>query len=201
VARLSRTGTRGSVQASLDMIDPVSGATRLPQQTASLEADATLAGATLAPLVETLRPAMFSPPPAPPTLLVTVNVDGATVAIDDVEVGHSPIAAQRLTSGHHVLRVTRDGYAGTQRTLDLAPGEQARLDINLSVLEGAALEAAQRESSGPAAEPQWYEQWYVWVGVAAGVLVITGVIIGAVVASQPTAQPDPMGIALPGLRF
>lgn len=204
IARLSRRTTRGEVALTLDIIDPVSGASRLPQQSASV-ADAASAPAAIAPLVEQLRPVMFSPPPPPPTLLVTVNVDGATIAIDDAAVGQSPIAAQRLTPGHHVVRITRAGYAGTQRAVDLEPGEQSRLDVNLDALEGGSgaipADASPAEAGVAPPPSEWYEQWYVWAAVGGGVLVIAAVIIGAVIASQPTAQPDPMGIPLPGIRF
>jgi hypothetical protein len=201
IARLSRRGARGDVAMTLDIVDPMSGAPRLPTQSASL-VDAASAPATIAPLVEQLRPVMFSPPPPPPTLLVTVNVDGATVTIDDASVGESPVAVARLAPGQHVVLISRAGYSGTRRVVDLEPGQQARLDINLAPLEGRIADAASPSyAGGVAAETPWYEQWYVWVGVGAGVLIITGVIIGAVVASQPTTQPDPMGIPLPGLHF
>ena len=134
------------------------------------------------------------------TLLVTVNVDGASVVVDDVPLGITPMAAHTLVAGHHIVQVTRDGYAGTQRVLELAPDEQARLDINLTVLD-PALVASASSASGMAAAPQWYEQWYVWVISAGALLVIAGVIAGALIASQPVAQPDPIGIALPGIRF
>lgn len=202
IARLSRRGTRGEIAMTLDILDPISGASRLPQLSLSL-VDAATAPATLAPLVEQLRPVMFSPPQPPPTLLVTVNVDGATVIVDDVSVGESPIAAQRLTPGQHVVMITRAGYSGTRRTVELEPGEQERLDINLDLLDGVTTaEAASPSYSSavPAATP-WYEEWYVWAAVGGGLLVIAAVIVGVVIASQPTVHPDPMGIALPGLHF
>ncbi len=202
VARLSRRGTRGDVAMTLDMIDPVSGASRVPSISASLN-DAASAPGVIAPLVESLRAAMFSPPPPPPTLLITVNVDGATILIDDVSVGRSPIASQRLTPGHHMVAITLVGYAAERRALDLEAGQQERLDISLTALDGTTVadDAPATLAGSPRIATPWYEEWYVWVGVGAGVLVITGVIIGAVLASQPTAQPDPMGIPIPGLHF
>lgn len=199
VVHLTRTG--GRTHATLDLVDPISGTPRLPQQSADL--DASSAATVLAPLIEAWRPAMFSPPPAPPTLLVTVNVDGATIAVDGVEVGHSPIAAQRLTAEHHVVTITAPGYAGTQRSLDLTPGQQARIDVNLSVLEGTAapVAPAQATDPGPPAPPQWYEEAWIWAVIGAGVVVVAGVIVGVVIGTQPQPQPDPMGIGLPALRF
>jgi hypothetical protein len=201
IARLSRRGARGAVTMTLDIVDPVSGATRLPQISVEL-ADAAAVPAALAPIVEQLRPVMFTPPPAPPTLLITVNVDGATVIIDDVNVGTSPIAAQRLAVGHHVVMISREGYAGTRRTVDLEGGEQARLDVNLAMLEGTTVtDEGVVVPHSTSAEPAITEQWWFWTILGGGVLVVAGIVIGAVVASQPTTHPDPMGIGLPGIRF
>ncbi len=203
LARLSRRSARGGVALVLDIVDPVSGASRLPEPLSGSVVDAAAVAAALAPLIEQLRPVMFSPPPPPATLLVTVNVDGASVMIDEASAGESPVAAMRVTPGQHVVLVSRAGYSGTRRTVEVADGEQARIDVVLAPLEGSAAVAAGPGPSyaGPAASTPWYEEWYVWVGVGAGVLVIAGVIIGAVIASQPTAAPDPMGIPLPGIRF
>jgi hypothetical protein len=202
IARLSRRTARGAVAITLEMIDPMSGAPRVTPITGEL-ADAATAPATLATMVEQLRGSMFSPPPPPPTLLVTVNVDGATVMIDGTSVGESPIASQRLTHGRHVVMVTRSGYSGVRREIDLEPGEQERLDLTLE--RATLLPTQEMLADGTVAtrvEPPWYEQWYVWVGVGAGVLVIAGVIIGVVVATQPPpVTPDPAGVQLPGLHF
>ncbi|MFO0686559.1 MAG: PEGA domain-containing protein [Sandaracinus sp.] len=205
VARLSRRGARGDVTGSLEMIDPVSGAPRLAP-IAFTVADAAAAPAALAGPIEQLRAAMFTPPPPPSTLLVTVNVDGADVSIDDVSVGHSPVAATRVAPGAHRVDVARDGYAAAHRQVDVAPGEQERLDVSLEPLDPALVAATtssaqQAEADRAASEPPWYEQWYVWVGVGAGVVVVAGVIALAVVLSQPAPQLDPMGVPLPGIRF
>lgn len=202
VARLSRRTTRGETAMTLDMIDPISGTARVPQQSTSV-VDAAAVPAAITPLIEALRGAMFSPPPPPPTLLVTVNVDGATVTVDDEPRGQSPIASLRLTPGHHVVMVTRDGYAGTRRELDLAEGQQERIDVNLAPLEGVTIAAdtSQPSYAGGSVATPWYEEWWVWAIVGGGALVVAGVIIGVVVGTQPTAQPDPTGIPLPGLRF
>jgi hypothetical protein len=202
IARLSRRTTRGPVAITLEMIDPMSGAPRVTPITGQLT-DAATTPATLAAMVEQLRGSMFSPPPPPPTLLVTVNVDGATVMIDGTSVGESPIASQRLTPGRHVVMVTRSGYSGARREVELDPGEQERLDLTLET--AVLLPTQEMLSDGTVqtrVEPPWYEQWYVWVGVGAGVLVITGIIIGVVVATQPPpVTPDPQGIPLPALHF
>ncbi len=200
IAQLSRRGTRGDTAMTLDLVDPVSGASRL-SQSASL-ADAASVSASLALLIAALQPVMFSPPPAPVMLRVSVNVDGASIFVDDTLVGSSPIAAQRIAPGHHVVRIERDGYARTQRMLDAQPGDQPRLEVTLAVLEGGSAPVATTSSiPGPVGSP-WYEEWYVWAAVGGGVLVVAGIIIGVFFATQPgPAAPDPMGIPIPGLHF
>lgn len=201
LARLSRRTTRGDVSLAVELIDPISGTPRAPELTASL-ADAAAVGPALASMVESIRPIMFSPPPPPSTLLVTVDVDGATVSIDDAAIGESPVASVRVPPGHHVVTVTHDGYAGTRRDVEIGPGQQSRLDVTLARLASTGTIApgsAPGEAAAPG--PEWYELWYVWVGIGAGVLVVGGAIAGGVVASQPSTPPDPTGIPLPGIRF
>lgn len=202
IARLSRRTARGPVAITLEMIDPMSGAPRVTPITGEL-ADAATTPAALTPLVEQLRGSMFSPPPPPPVLLITVNVDGATVRIDGATVGESPIASQRVTRGHHVIMVSRAGYSGVRREIDIEPGEQERIDLTLEPADLLPTQVLAADGSVTTrVEPQWYEQWYVWVGVGAGVLAIAGIIIGVVVATQPPAVvPDPQGIPLPSLHF
>ena len=197
IASLSRRGARGPVTLSLDLRDPVSGAPRLPTQTLSLDPAADPATA-LAPLVAALAPVFFSPPPPPPELLVTVNVDGAEVRIDDALVGRTPLAAQRLTPGPHVVMITALGHSGTRREVSLDPGERERLDVTLAPSAVMDEVIAADGTAGPR-EPEWYEQWWPWAIVGGVVAVGVGVGIGAgVAASEP--PPLPMGIPLPPIR-
>ncbi len=197
IATLSRRGARGPVALTLDLRDPVSGAPRLPTQTLSLDPSADLATA-LAPLAAALAPVFFSPPPPPPELLVTVNVDGAEVRIDDALVGRTPLGAQRLTPGPHVVMITALGYSGTRRELSLDPGERERLDVTLAP-SAAMDEVIAADGTASPREPEWYEQWWPWAIVGGVVLVGVGVGVGVgVAASQP--PPLPMGIPLPPIR-
>jgi hypothetical protein len=200
IARLSRRTTRGPVELSLEMIDPMSGTARLPAQTGSV-ADAASAPTTLAPMIETLRPAMFSPPPPPPTLLVTVNVDGATVMIDEQSIGESPVAVQRLTRGHHVVMVTRAGYSGTRREVDLEPGQTARLDITLAPSVGAERQDDGTFAAAPPPRPVT-EEWWFWTIIGVGGAALVGAAIGIGVAATPSQPaPDPNGVPLPPIHF
>lgn len=202
VARLSRRAARGPIDLRVEMVDPVSGAARVEPIVYSLPPEADVA-ASLAPLIEQLRPAMFSPPPPPPTILVTVNVDGATVRIDDQSIGESPVAAQTVAPGRHTIVVQRDGYMMFRRDVEADPGETERVDVTLQSLQAAGIDPRSIEGGGAADRgPEWYEHWGFWTGVGAGVVVI-GVVIGvsvAVASSDQGPPPDPQGIPLPPIR-
>jgi hypothetical protein len=197
IATLSRRTARGPVTLTLDIRDPVSGSMRLPTQTASIDPAGDVAAA-LTPLTAALAPVFFSPPPPPPELLVTVNVDGAEVRIDDVLVGRTPLGAQRLEPGPHVVMITAVGYSGTRREVELDPGERERLDVTLTAA-AAMDEVIAADGTVSDRPPEWYEEWWPWAIIGGVVVVGIGVGVGVgVAASQPA--PDPMGIPLPPIR-
>ena len=177
IARLSRASARRPLTLTLDMIDPVSGSPRLPQQSATLT-DAATTAAALAPLTAALAPSMFSPPPPPPTLLVTVNVDGASVRIDDQDLGLSPVARATLTPGHHIITVTHPEYLSARRAIDLIDAQTERLDITLVDVSAAmgddaiAMPVGEGTSTAggvTAASRQWFEEPLVWGSRSAAV--------------------------------
>lgn len=198
VATLSRARPRDPVELRISMLDPISGASRVPALLATLEEGADVA-ATLTPLVEQLRPMMFSPPPPPPTLLITVNVDGASVRVDGEEVGVSPLAQLTLRRGRHVIMVTAVGHSGTRREVELEDGESERVDITLS--PSAAVEF-DPNTGEVASSLEFYEDWPFWVGVGGGVVAIIVIIaVGVAVAdSNQGPAPNPIGIRFPPLQ-
>jgi hypothetical protein len=205
VARISRRAARGPIELRIAMIDPVSGAPRVPEILHTIPEGASVAE-TIAPLIEQLRPAMYAAPPPPPRILVTVNVDGAAVRIDDQLVGESPVAPLEVEPGRHVIVVQRDGYLMMRREVEVDLGDSERVDVTLQSMESAGIDprtVAETSESGGAAErgPEWYEHWGFWTGVGAGVLVIVGVGIAVGVAtSDQGPPPDPQGIPLPMIR-
>lgn len=205
VARLSRRGARGPIEVRIEMIDPISGASRTPPIVYSLTAQGAAIGDALAPLIEQLRAAMFAPPPPPPQILITVNVDGATVRIDDESIGESPLAPQIVAPGRHVIMVTRAGYSGVRHEIDVDPGENERIDITLREAVGGIESSERGEGAGQSrggSATEWYENWLVWLGIGGGVVVVAlviGISVG-VVTSQPPRALDPMGIPLPPIQ-
>ncbi len=56
---------------------------------------------------------------------LSVNVEGATVVVDEREVGESPLAGPvLLLSGAHVIEVRRDGYRTARRQVLVVAGEE-----------------------------------------------------------------------------
>lgn len=198
VVTLARRTARGPIALTLDIRDPISGAMRLPTQTLVFEPEAGLVA--LDPMIERLRPVMFSPPPPPPELLITVNVDGATVTIDGERVGVTPIAAARLAPGPHAVMVTAVGFMGARREVELDPGERERLDITLVASSAVPMDEVIVADGTVPTGNQWYEEWWVWTIVGGVVIVGAGVGIGVGVAASSGPPPDPMGIALPAIR-
>lgn len=138
--------------------------------------------------------------PVPETsLLVTVNVDGARVQIDDLDLGESPVARARLIPGRHVVVVMREGYATTRRTVELDSGASERLDVVLApaTLDGdTALRGVDRSRETPLTEEPLF-----WVAIGGGALVVIGVAIGIGFAvSGDGSSGQPSGIRLPPIH-
>lgn len=209
IARIRGRGRR-PLEVAIELRDPVSGAPRLAAIEGELPVDVAQIPAATAALIEPLRAAMPAPPPPPATLLVTVNVDGARVAIDDQEVGTSPVAPVEVAPGSHVVVVSMADYASVRREERIEPGEQARVDVTLQEI-GAEAAAAAGDlgwgTSGPAepAGDDLVDQWWFWTLIGVGAAALIGVAIGIGVAVSDSGgmpmpvQPDPTGIMLPPL--
>jgi hypothetical protein len=87
--------------------------------------------------------APVEPPPAPVTASLRVETDvPATVLIDRVGVGTTPITISDLTPGPHRVNVSAPPYDGYAETLDLAPGlrtltlqlKEIKLDATIAVV-------------------------------------------------------------------
>jgi len=86
-----------------------------------------------------------APEPAAPTtgtLMIDSDVPGASVFIDRVYVGTTPVTAPNVAPGTHRLNASVTGYDGLAETIDVAPGEReimlqfklVRLDVAIAVV-------------------------------------------------------------------
>jgi hypothetical protein len=118
---------------------------------------------------------------------IEVSVAGATVTVDDVDVGTSPLADPiAVMPGSHEVRVTLDGYATIHRMGSVAGGE--RVDLFLQLVPLAAivtqpapgplppmpLAATEGIEEGEGLSPAWF-----WTSVAvAGAFAVAGTVTG-----------------------
>ena len=88
-----------------------------------------------------------TPPPEPAapttgTLIIDSDVPGASIFIDRVYVGTTPVTANDVAPGSHRLNASVQGYDGLAETIDVAPGEReillqfklVRLDAAIDVV-------------------------------------------------------------------
>jgi hypothetical protein len=187
--RFRRFGPNAPVQITIALADPVSGASRGEPIQGTIEAAMVATPAeTLAPLLAELAPHMPSPPPIS-SLLMAINVDGATVQVDDAEVGLSPVGPVTLEAGQHTVMVTRPGYRSLRRAIDLGIGEHARINVDLEMDPATAAlmneQQEESEASGSTGGPEgpFYTRWYVIAGAGAAVAVLATVVIVVVASS------------------
>jgi hypothetical protein len=116
---------------------------------------------------------------------ITASVDGAELAIDDVAVGVSPLAASVVVNvGRHKLSATSTGYSPAQRVVDVAGMSETPVNLELAKIDSAAVPVP---GDPPRADPpKLSTPTIVWVmlGTTAAAGVAAGVTGGLAVASR-----------------
>jgi len=86
-------------------------------------------------------------PPAPPEttaaastasfteIVVTTDPPGATVTVNGISWGVSPVTIRHLSPGAKRIRATKEGFAATEEVLPLADGQRRMLNLHLSGAE------------------------------------------------------------------
>lgn len=197
LVNLERRRPRDPVKVTLTVVDPVSGAPRAPAVEGEIPRDQLGTPAeALAALTAQLAPLMPEPPRTT-TLLVAVNVDEATISIDEQEVGQSPLAPGAVNPGEHMVTVGRPGYLMQTRRIDVAQGQRTRMNFDLvptaeqaaaeaiggggSLGSEAAATAAADDGSGED-DGSILGKWWLWAGV--GGVVVLAVLIGVIAAAS-----------------
>lgn len=119
--------------------------------------------------------------PTTGTLTVRVDVEGASVRLDDRDVGQSPLSDDlTLDPGPHQLAVTRDGYLPFRAAVGIEAGLRTAAYVDLQP------ETRYRTIGG--------DRIFTWVafGLSAAAL---GVSIGLGVEAASRQGPDPMQMA------
>lgn len=126
-----------------------------------------------------------APPPPPARLVIAIDVDGATVALDGVDLGASPIAPVEVREGAHELTIRAPGHEPFARSVEV-PAAGLRVDVRLvpAADEAARLAAAEAGTTFDAVEtsdPLW-KKWWLWAAV--GGAVVVGLVVGIAVAAS-----------------
>jgi hypothetical protein len=70
-------------------------------------------------------------------ITVVVSVEGATIEIDGVERGKTPLAAPiRVTSGTHVVGAVAPGFVPVRKEVSIASGEKQSLPLDMVAMQG-----------------------------------------------------------------
>jgi hypothetical protein len=167
----------------------------------SLEQD----GDYAALLAEPLTPLEDAMPPPPPRqfLLIAANTDGAEVRVDGEPVGETPLAPVELDPGQHVVQVAREGVGAENRTIQMRPGQDLRINVDFdpesSAAEGTRYDWETGELVQEEEETPWYLRWYTIAGASA--VVVAGVVVAIVLATGDDESPrDPLGQPIPPLQ-
>lgn len=121
--------------------------------------------------------------PKPAVLVVNSAPPGATVIVDGLTLGHTPVRIETLVAGSHVVRLTSPRGVH-QETVVLTAGSVRTLDIEF------APHTPPRPA--PTVDKPLVEKWWFWtlIGVAvAGVATTTAILVSQ--DSDPSLEPAP----------
>lgn len=86
---------------------------------------------------------------------ISSPVDGATVSIDDVEVGTTPLKEPvRVSVGQRRVTLSKTGYVPVTRAISIAGGDSSRLSLELAPIGGAP-KAHEAEGARLPGTPFW----------------------------------------------
>lgn len=119
-------------------------------------------------------------------LRISVDVKGATIFVDGVQVGRSPARPLELPVGTHALRVTHPEFRDFVRFVDVKFDKEVRVDAPMQQFSIVASDMRRTGGAigggGPAdrgEEPvPWYKRWYTIAGAGAVVFVTSAIVAG-----------------------
>ena len=129
-----------------------------------------------------------APVPADALLLVTVNVAGATIVVDESTPVTAPASVLRTSAGVHTIQVSAEGYVASEQSVQV-PSEGARVDVFLEPSEALASRLVASEDTYESSESSSvHTKWWFWAAIGGGVLVVAGVITAIAVAGGGGGQ-------------
>lgn len=81
-------------------------------------------------------------------LSVTTNPDGATVLVDDVVKGSTPVSIQDITSADHTVTITSTGFLTRTLKIRTTPGYRLIADLKLALAPGSSNTQTSASTSG-----------------------------------------------------
>lgn len=110
------------------------------------------------------------------TLVLRVDVAGATIFVDGQAVGTAPIAPLDLPVGTHALRVTHPTYRDFVRFVDVPFGERVELAADLSAYPVIA-DALRQDPSALEPKRPWTRSPWLLVGAGVAVAAVAAVVV------------------------
>jgi hypothetical protein len=144
--------------------------------TTTLVTDAHPTPATTGPAARAAAYRLLAPRDYVGTLVLRVDVAGASIFVDGQAVGIAPVAPLTLAVGTHALRVTHPTYRDFVRFVDIPFGERVELGADLSAYPVVA-DALRQDPSALEPKRPWTRSPWLLVGVGAAVAVATAVVV------------------------
>jgi PEGA domain len=110
------------------------------------------------------------------TLVLRVDVAGATVFVDGQAVGTAPLAPLTLPVGTHALRVTHPTYRDFVRFVDVPFGERVELGADLSAYPVVA-DALRQDRSALEPKRPWTRSPWLLVGAGVAAAAVAAVVV------------------------
>jgi len=136
--------------------------------------------------IEEVKSAMDRLLPRVASVEISVNVEGAEISVDDLQVAKSPLRKPlRVNAGRRRLSIAANGHLPESRVVELAGGDLTKVDFVLETPKpNEPVAAARPTGSAPVAPPAPATQasrpsvlvpWVI-TGVLAGTAAVTGVL-------------------------
>lgn len=120
-------------------------------------------------------------------IAILSDVPGATVTLDGIDVGKTPLAGplMSLPTGVHKLAVMREGFSSFNEDVPVRFEKTTQVVVRQSAMSEAARKAERRRRA--AGETPVYAKWWFWAATA-GAAIATGVAVGFAVPKQSTVD-------------
>jgi len=80
----------------------------------------------------TLKPTVAPPPPKKGYLSVSSTPSGASIDVNGMAIGKTPVTGYELTTGSKIVTLRLSGYTPEERSVTITDGESATVDVTLT---------------------------------------------------------------------